>query len=198
MATIVKETCEVIWTVLQPLYIGHMPTPTEETWRKNELGYTHNMKYPNCVGTIDGKHVYLKGPPNSGTAFYCYKKRFSLILLGVVDPNYMFTVIDVSGYGKDSDNTIFENSVFYREYILGKEILPPKPLPGFNDPMPHVLLGDEGFALEKYIMRPYDKRSAMRNKDMKTYNSYHNRARRISENAFGILVQKWRIFHTPM
>lgn len=115
-----------------------------------------------------------------------------------VDANNMFTVIVVGGYGKDSDNTIFESSTFYREYILGKEILPPKPLPGFNDPMPHVLLGDEGFALETYIMRPYDKRSAMTNDDIKTYNHYHNRARRISENAFGILVQKWRVFHRPI
>lgn len=155
VAIIVKETCEAIWKVLQPIFI---PRPTEEMWRKNEIGYREKFKYPNCVGSIDGKHVYLKWPPNSGSAFYCYKKRYSLILLAVVDPNYMFSVLDVVGYGKDSDNTIFESSQFYQQYIRGKEVLPPKPLPGFNDPMPHVFLGDEGFALETYLMRPYDKR----------------------------------------
>lgn len=36
-----------------------------------------------------------------------------------------------------------------------KIILPSKPLPGTDVPVPHV--GDEGFTLQTYVMRPYPK-----------------------------------------
>lgn len=43
---------------------------------------------------------------------------------------------------------------FYREYIEGKIILPPKPLPGTDTPVPHVSVDDDGVAPQTYLMRP--------------------------------------------
>lgn len=91
-------------------------------------------------------------------------------------------------------SAIFENSVFYREYIVGKNILPPKPLPDTDTPVPHVLVGDEGFALQTYLMRPYPKLEVINNARKKQFNSHLSRARRVVENAFGILAMKWRVF----
>jgi hypothetical protein len=53
-------------------------------------------------------------------------------------------------YRRHSDSGIFKNSALYREYIDGKTILPPKPLPGTIIPVPHVLIADEGFALDVF------------------------------------------------
>jgi hypothetical protein len=38
---------------------------------------------------------------------------------------------------------------------MGKLFYPPKLLLGTNIPVPHVLIGDEGFALQTYLMCPF-------------------------------------------
>lgn len=36
VSAIVKEVCIELWNVLQSLYL---PTPTEEVWKKSEIGF---------------------------------------------------------------------------------------------------------------------------------------------------------------
>lgn len=186
-----KEVCREIWNILQPKYL---PKPTLEMWNKAEEGFAELWGFPNCIGSIDGKHIKLKCPDNSGSQYFCYNNFFLLVLLAVVDPYYKFMVVDIGSYGRHSDSGIFENSLFYREYIDEKTILPPKPLPGTDTPVPHVLVGDEGFALQTYLMRPYPKQGVINNVRKKQFNLHLSRARRVVENAFGILAMKWRVF----
>lgn len=195
VSKIIKEVCKDIWNVLQPLYV---PTPTDETWKRAEIGFREIWNFPNCVGSIDGKHVKIKCPPNSGSNYFCYKQFFSVVLLAIVDPLYKFLVVDIGSYGRLSDHGIFENSSFYSEFLVGKTILPAKPLPGTNVPVPHVLVGDEGFGLHTFLMRPFPKTAANNDPHKKKFNRRLSRARRVVENGFGILVQKWRIFHRPI
>lgn len=184
-----------IWNVLQPMYL---PTPTEEVWRKSEVGFRERWNFPNCIGSIDGKHVRIKNPVKSGSSYFCYKNFFSIVLLAIVDPYYNFTVVDIGSYGRHSDSAIFENSSFYRDFVHNKTIIPPKPLPGTKIPVPHVFIGDEGFKLQTYLMRPFPRHSVADDLEKRTYNKRHCRARRIVENAFGILAQKWRVLFRPI
>lgn len=190
-----KNVCIEIWNLLQATF---MPEPSEETWRQAEVGYRELWNFPNCVGSIDGKHITIKCPPNSGTNYYCYKNYFSIVLLAIVDPFYKFITVDIGSYGRLSDSRIFENSIFYQKYLNRKLLLPPKPLPGDEDPTPHVLIGDEGFALKEYLMRPFPRAAVVHDNRKKTYNFRLCRARRVVENCFGILTQKYRIFYRPI
>ncbi|CAH1366023.1 unnamed protein product, partial [Tenebrio molitor] len=52
--TIVAEVCDVIWQRLQPTY---MPQPTAEIWEKAISGFPEKWHFPNCIESIDGKHV---------------------------------------------------------------------------------------------------------------------------------------------
>lgn len=141
---------------------------------------------------MDGKHVKLKCPAAVWN-FFCYKNFFS-IALGIVDPDYKFFIVDIGRYGRHSDSSILENSSLYCEFIQGKTILPPKPLPGITTPVPHVFIGDEGFKLEIFLMRPFPRAGVAQDEVKKVFDKQLSRARRVVEYAFGILVQKWRVF----
>ena len=58
---------------------------------------------------MDVKHVNIEAPANSGSVYFNYKKTFSVILLALVDANYVI-MIDVGSFGRSSDGDIFSHS----------------------------------------------------------------------------------------
>ncbi|VEN44604.1 unnamed protein product [Callosobruchus maculatus] len=176
-----------IWKRLQPIV---MPIPTEDLWRTIEKHFHEKWNFPNCVGAIDGKHVVIEAPPNSGSLYYNYKKTFSIVLMALVDANYKIIIADVGAFGKNSDGGIFSNSVMGKALINGNLSIPPnKPLPGTNITLPHVIVGDEAFPLHKHVMRPYPGTQTRHDESKAIFNYRLSRARRLSENMFGILTQ---------
>ncbi|KAB0801381.1 hypothetical protein PPYR_05735 [Photinus pyralis] len=151
--------------------------------------------FPNCLAAIDGKHVITDKPPNSGSLYFNYKKSFSVILLAFVDAHCRFTAVDVGAYGRSSDGGVFANSTIGKKILSNALDIPePKTLPGCNLRLPHVFVGDEAFPLHNNLMRPYPGRQCLNNEEVKIYNYRLSRARRVSENAFGILVKRFRIY----
>lgn len=64
----------------------------------------------------------------------------------------------------------------------------------FKD-VPYVFVADDAFALHKNMLKPY---KVIPSQQHRIFNYRLSRARRISENTFGILVQKFRIFRTTI
>nr|CAI5860083.1 unnamed protein product [Callosobruchus analis] len=175
VGVIVSKVSTAIWRRLQPIYL---PFPTEAVWKESETGFKEKWGFPNCIGSIDGKHVYIKCPSNSGSLHFWYKQRFSIVLLAIVDPDYKLITIDVGSYGKDSDSTIFQRTSFYLKLLDHQLNIPgPKPLPGREQLTPHVFIGDDERKLK--------------------YNKRLSSAIRVVESSFGIFVQKWRCFLKP-
>lgn len=196
MRNIVHELCGEIWKILGTIYI---PTPIEDKWKLVENEFEHKWNFPNCIGALDGKHVLTDKPPNSGSLYFNYKKSFSIILLALVDANYKFLMIDVGAYGRNSDGGVFANSEFGKRFFKNELHLPPnKCLPGTNTLLPHVIVADEAFPLHENLMRPFPGTQTLGNEDKKIFNYRLSRARRVSENAFGILVQKFRIYQRKL
>ncbi|CAB3222413.1 unnamed protein product [Arctia plantaginis] len=88
-----------------------MPVPTEADWKRKEQRFRRQWNFPNCIGALDGKHVIIEAPPNSGSLYFSYKKTFTTVLLALVDADYRFTVI-VGALGKNSESQILNNSNF--------------------------------------------------------------------------------------
>ncbi|XP_034834262.2 uncharacterized protein [Maniola hyperantus] len=195
VSKIVTEVCQEIWNVLQPLAI---PQPTQEMWLNIAEDFFGKWGFPHCLGSVDGKHITIKCPPDSGSMFYCYKSKFSIVLLAVVDANYKFIYVDIGSFGKDSDSTIFEKTPFLQLLRTGQLNVPnAQPLQQGTDPLPYVLIGDGAFKLETFLMRPFVREAAMQDRDKKRFNQALSRARVVVECAFGIMAQKFRIFLRP-
>jgi len=172
-----------------------MPEPSEEQWKAIAEDFWNIWNFPNCIGAVDGKHVNIEAPANSGSVYFNYKKTFSVTLLALVDANYNFIMIDVGSFGRSSDGGIFSHSALGKRMENSSLNIPPdSSLPGTNIEAPFVIVGDEAFPLKTYLMRPYPGRQSSGNDLMTYFNNRLSRARRVSENAFGILVQKFRIF----
>ena len=61
------------------------------------------------------------------------------------------------------------------------------------------MVGDEIFPLKPWLMRPYPGTGTGKmSESQKVYNYRQSRARRVIENAFGILRARWRIFSHPI
>lgn len=78
------------------------------------------------------------------------------------------------------------------------QIPPPKTLPNSEVVLPNVILGDEAFALTKTMMKPFPRNQSLHDHSKAIYNYRHCRARRTTENSFGIMAAYFRIFFTPI
>lgn len=155
--------------------------------------------FPNCLGAIDGKHVILKAPRKTGSLYYNYKNTFSMVLLALVDANLKFIYVDIGSYGRNSDGGIFSHSSLGKALSAEELYLPADiPLPGGQHlgAVPYVIIGDEAFPLQRNLMRPIPGRDCTQ--EQKLFNYRLSRARRIVENAFGILACRWRVYHTKI
>ncbi|KAL4119830.1 hypothetical protein QTP88_012595 [Uroleucon formosanum] len=134
-----------------------MPEPTQEHWLKIAETFLSVTNFPNCIGAIDGKHIRIVKPAHSGSLYYNYKHFFSTVLLAICDANYCFIAVDIGDYGKNSDSSIFKNSIFYQR-LIKKELNIPEnsSFPeGEESKLPFVIVGDEAFGLSQNVMRPY-------------------------------------------
>nr|CAI5829876.1 unnamed protein product [Callosobruchus analis] len=72
-----------------------------------------------------------------------------------------------------------------------------KPLPNTNDtPLPYVFLGVDAFPLNNNFMEPYPRSNLKTQR--RIFNYHLSRSRRTVDCAFGIVSNRWRVFHTSM
>ncbi|KAK3786319.1 hypothetical protein RRG08_057696 [Elysia crispata] len=57
----------ILWDELQS---QHMPEPTEVVIKTTAVDFFDAWDFPHCVEAIDGKHVRVRCPANSGSMFY--------------------------------------------------------------------------------------------------------------------------------
>jgi hypothetical protein len=159
---------------------------SKKKWKRTQEAFKTKWNFPNCCGAIDGKHCQIKRPDNS-SEFYNYKGSYSIILFTLVDADCRFVFIDVVSNGRVNDGAVFRNSTL--NSAMENNLL--------NWSVNSVIIGDDAFPLRNTLLKPYSKVN-LTLKQNKIFNHRLSRARRVSENAFGILAQRVRVFARPI
>lgn len=161
--------------------------------------FEEKWNFPHVIGAMDGKHVQLQAPWNSGTEYYNYKGFFSIVLFALVDANYNFLYVNVGCPGRFSDGGVFKNTTLYKK-LQNKALNIPNPkavqIP-YISKVPYIILGDQAFELNEYTMTPF-KGTPIVGSIERIFNYRLSRARRVVENAFGVSSSIFRVLRKPI
>lgn len=195
ISTIVPQVLVALQKKLVPLFL---PPLDQIDWEQKANEFWKRWGFPNCVASIDAKHVRVVAPSKSGSLYFNYKGFFSVVLLAMVDANCKFVIIDVGSYGKEGDAGIFMKSKLGKLVKDGTLFPPPKNLPQSDILLPHVVVADDAFSLSEHMMKPYSRPQMLQDEKKRIFNYCLSKARRTSENAFGIMSAIFRIYFTPI
>jgi len=62
--SIVHDLCE---SIIKQLFAKCIPTPDKEQWEEIANRFWSVWNFPNFIGALDGKHVQITAPANSGS-----------------------------------------------------------------------------------------------------------------------------------
>ena len=186
---LLREVCQAIIDEYAEEVMSCPVTPAE--WGTVEERFRNRWNLPHAVGAIDGKHIKITCPANEGSNYFNYKGFYSVVLMALVDGDYKFLWIEAGTQGSASDAQIFNDCELKEALEDGSIGLPaPDPLPLDDRNIPYFIVGDDAFALRTWLMKPFSKRSLT--DEERIFNYRLSRARRIVENAFGILANRFQ------
>ncbi|XP_049769174.1 uncharacterized protein LOC126106822 [Schistocerca cancellata] len=196
ISMIVPDVCRAIFDVLKRENYLKTPGTTSE-WMQVAKGFEENWNFPHCIGALDGKHIVMQAPKDSGSCYYNYKHCHSVVLLALVDTSYKLLYMDVGCNGRVSDGGVFSTCFLSSALEQGHLDIPlPKPLPGREKDTPFVIIADDAFPMRSYLMKPYPFHNQPG--PNRVFNYRLSRARRVVENFFGHIAQRFRILRRPL
>ena len=172
---------------------------SEQEWLAIAQEFEKKWDFPHAIGAMDGKHVMLQAPMNSGTEYYNYKHFFSIVLFALVDADYNFLYVDIGCQGRISDAGVFNNTQLCKKLEENSLNIPPPTIlqVPYAVEFPYYILGDRAFALNEYTLKPFEG-NPDRGSIERVFNYRLSRARRVVENAFGILSSVFRVLRKPI
>lgn len=110
--------------VLKCITLFNLFPKNEHEWKLIAKQLEERWNFSNGLGGVDGKHIQIIPPANSGSHYYNYKGSHSLVLMAVANANYESFVVDFGANGRLSDGGVIEFTPFYRKLIKGDLNIP--------------------------------------------------------------------------
>ena len=117
----------------------------------------------------------------------------------MVDAHYRFLYVNIGAQGSANDAAVYNASSFSKDLLASNNPLnvpESRCIPGSSLVTPFVLVGDEAYPLRPHLMKPFSCRGL--DASERIFNYRLSRARRVVENAFGILANRFRILLTTI
>lgn len=106
-------------------------------------------------------------------------------------------MVDVGANGRISDGGVLYYTKFWEKFVNNTLNIPlPSCLPNTNKTYPYVFVANEAFSLKCNLMKPFSQHELTN--DRRIFNYRLSRARRVVENAFGVLASKFGVFQKPI
>ena len=194
MHEILRQVCSAI-----SKHFGHLLAwPVGRRLIRTAEGFQAKQGFPNCIGAIDGSHIYVAAPASTIVAadHRNRNKSFSILLQGVVDSKCYFTSINTGPPGSLHDSAHFKSSELYRKVEEGT-------MGGFHDdplmwpsglPFPPYVLADRGYPLLSWCITPFKMGPMGRplSREEAWFNQKHSSTRMSVERGFGILKARFK------
>ena len=191
---ILRQVCTAICS-----NFGHLIAwPVGRRLSRIATAFESKQWFPNCIGAIDGSHIYISCPSNTIVAADHRNryKSFSILLQGVVDSKCYFTSINTGPPGSLHDSAHFKSSELYRKVEEGL-------MGGFHDdpllwdahlPFPPYIVADRGYPLLSWCITPYKKgpMGLPLSREEQWFNRKHSSTRMSVERGFGILKSRFK------
>lgn len=115
LSTVQNIIVDVCNAIIQQMIEETMPIPSTEKWLQIAEEFWNVWNFPNFIGAIDGNHVEITAPANSGSQFFNYKRTFSIVFMAIVDANYKFICVDILGHmGEIAMGEFFQTQISER------------------------------------------------------------------------------------
>lgn len=192
ISKIIKEACT---SIIEHLHHTYLRTPnTEHEWKEIARKFGSNRQFKQCTGCIDSKHIRIRKPNLGGSKFFNYKKFHSIHLFALVDSEYNFLYVRVGDQGSLVDANIWSNCEFKKRLDSGLLNYPTDTI----DSLPYTFIGDGGFKLSKNLLTLFNRPQSSNNYQKRIYNYRLSRTRRVIENVFGVISQRFRVLSKVM
>ncbi|ODM86935.1 putative nuclease HARBI1 [Orchesella cincta] len=164
--------------------------PNEDEIRKSATEFEQMWGFPMAFAAIDGTHIPFNPPVHLASDFHNYKGWSSIIAVAMCDAHGKAIWLQSGLPGRLSDSGAFKATRCYAALTSGKLIPSGKQKYGDTE-VPYVVLGDSGFAMESWLLKPFTYHGSLV-ESQKIFNYRHSRARRAVENMFGRVKLRWR------
>ena len=145
------------------------------------------------IGTLEGRHIPII---QTSTNYETEEGGQSTVpVLALVNSNYELIHVDIGAEKYSSDGEFWKNSSLKK--LLDDDVFPvPSRLTGTNDYVPYVVLADDAFPLQPYLMKRYpgNGRSQKERSFTQVFEATHGTA----NQAFNILYSRFGVLRGPV
>lgn len=188
-------------------YIENFQVPQRETeWKQIADNFELKWQFNKCLGIVGGKHVVIaKKTSNANETMSDIseyhninnQKNPNTILMAIVNDNFEFIYLSISSRSRENDSCIWESSDFNSKIQTNALNIPKDyKVNEAKCKLPYVFIGDKSFPLRNNLLRPFAMKILPY--DEKIFNYRLARARRVFDNTFNVLMNRFRCFHKPL